>query len=189
MFTSFYPGASSHSVEDVSEIVRLAMEQASRAIFDLGLEDSRYAGMSTTASVVLIVGEFAVIGQVGDTRVYHSRGHFARQLTEDHTLQNVRVQQGLLGIEHAKNRKSPITRALGLRDAVDVDIRTTRVMAGDRLLLCTDGLHAHLEPGAVLTQLFQMDLRDAAPAAIRYARRCGGKDNATAVFVEAISPA
>ena len=182
-------GVASHSLEDIRGLVCLAMQHASRAIFDLGLEDSRYAGMCTTASVVLIVGELAVIGQVGDTRVYHTRGHSTRQLTEDHTLLSVRVQQGLIEVERAKNRKSPVTRALGLRDAVEVDIYTTRLMAGDRLLLCTDGVHDHLESEAVLTRLFQMDLPDAPLAAIGHARRRGGKDNATAIFVEALGHA
>lgn len=182
-------GTAGHSLEDIRGIVRLAMEHASRAIFDLGSEDSRYMGMSTAASVMLILGEIAVIGQVGDTRVYHARGHSTRQLTEDHTLLNMRVQRGLLEAPRVKNRKSPITRALGLRDAVEVDIYTVPVMAGDRLLLCTDGLHEYLEPEAVLTRLFQMDLPDAALAAIGHARRCGSKDNATAVFVEALGHA
>jgi serine/threonine protein phosphatase PrpC len=182
-------GVARHSIEDIRGLVRFAMQQASRAIFDLGLEDLRYAGMCTTASVMLIVGELAVIGHVGDTRVYHARGHSTRQLTEDHTLLNIRVQQGLLDVERAKNRKSPITRALGLRDSVEVDIHTARLMPGDRLLLCTDGLHEHLQPEAILTRLFQMDLPNAALAAIGHARRCGGKDNATAIFVEALGHA
>ena len=182
-------GLASHSMEAIRGIVRSAMQQASRAIFDLGAEDFRYAGMCTTASVVLIVGELAVIGQVGDTRVYHASGHSTRQLTKDHTLLSMRVQQGLLDAERAKNRKSPITRALGLRDSVEVDICAVRLMAGDRLLLCTDGLHDHLEPEAVLTRLLQMDPHDAALAAIGHARRCGGKDNATAIFVEALGHA
>lgn len=180
-------GVASHSIGDIRGIVRFAMQHASRAIFDLGLEDVRYAGMCTTASVVLIAGELAVIGQVGDTRVYHARGHSTCQLTEDHTLLTMRVQQG--EVERAKNRKSPVTRALGLRDAVEVDIYTTRLIAGDRLLLCTDGVHDHLESEAVLTRLFQMDLPDAPLAAIGHARRCGGKDNATAIFVEALGHA
>lgn len=174
------------SIEEVHWIVRSALQRASRAIFDLGVEDVRYAGMCTTASVLLIVGELAVIGQVGDTRVYHARGCSTRQLTSDHTLLNMRVQQGPLDAERAKARKSPITRALGLRDSVEVDIYTVRLMAGDRLLLCSDGLHDHLESEAVLTRLFQMDLPAAPLAAIGHARRCGGKDNATAIFVEVL---
>lgn len=179
-------GAASPSLEDICGVLRSAMQHASRAIFDLGLEDSRLTGMSTTASVMLVVGEYAVIGQVGDTRVYHARGHSNRQVTEDHTLQNMRAQQDLHGPAQ-RSRKSPITRALGLGKAVEVDIFTTRVIAGDRFLLCTDGLHEHLEPEAIRKRLFQMDLQDAALAAIRHVSRCGGKDNATAVFVEILS--
>jgi serine/threonine protein phosphatase PrpC len=58
------------------------------------------------------------------------------------------------------------------------------VQPGDRLLLCSDGLHTYLDSGAILTELFQLDVRDAAPAAIRHANACGGADNITALFVE-----
>ncbi len=169
---------------EIGAVVRTAMQHASCKIFELGRENARLSGMCTTASVVLVVGDLAVIGQVGDTRVYHARGRSVCQLTEDHTLLNWQVQQGVIGPEHARGRKSPITRALGLRDAVEVDISTCRLMPGDRLLLCTDGLHEHLEPDAVLTRLFQLDVRDAARAAIQHVYRCGGRDNATALFVE-----
>jgi serine/threonine protein phosphatase PrpC len=177
-------GTADSTLENMREVVRSAMQLASRTIFELGSENARYEGMSTTASVVLVVGEYAVIGQVGDTRVYHARGHCTHQITEDHTLLTMRAKHGMADPGPRMGRTSPITRALGLRDDVEVDIHTTRLMAGDRLLLCTDGLHAYLEPATVLQRLFQMNLQDAPRAAIRHASQCGSRDNATAVFVE-----
>ncbi len=169
---------------ELGAVVRTAMQHASWKIFELGRENARFSGMCTAASVVLVVGDLAVIGQVGDTRVYRARGHSICQLTEDHTLVNWQVQQGHIDPERARGRKSPITRALGLRDAVEVDVSTCRLMPGDRLLLCTDGLHEHLERDAILKRLFQLDMLDAARAAIHHVYRCGGRDNATALFVE-----
>lgn len=170
----------------IGAVIRSAMQAASREIFEAGQLDPGVAGMSTTASVVLVVGELAVIGQVGDTRVYHRRGALIKQLTEDHTLVNMRVREGLVRAEEARGRKSPITRALGLGAEVEVDIFTLPIAAGDRLLLCTDGVHDHLEDEAVLARLFAMEPRDAAVAAIQHANACGGRDNATAVFVEIV---
>ncbi len=77
-----------------------------------------------------------------------------------------------------------ITRAVGLREYVEVDILAVPVQPGDRLLLCSDGLHAYLDSGATLADLFKLSIREAAPAAIRHANACGGADNITALFVE-----
>ena len=142
--------------------------------------------MSTTASVVQFVGEMIVVGQVGDSRVYLARDGTVTQLTEDHTWLNLQVQQGLLTPKQARGRvgKNIITRAVGLREFVEVDILALPVQVGDRLLLCSDGLHAYLDSSSTLVDLFALDLREAAPAAIRHANACGGEDNITALFVE-----
>jgi len=59
------------------------------------------------------------------------------------------------------------------------------VQVGDRLLLCSDGLHGYLDDAdSLMTDLFDQDIRNAAPAAIRHANACGGEDNITALFVE-----
>jgi len=127
-----------------------------------------------------------VVGQVGDSRVYLARDGTVTQLTEDHTWLNLQVQQGLLTPEQARGRsgKNIITRALGLRPFVEVDILVVPVKPGDRLLLCSDGLHTYLDSGPTLSDLFKLDVREAAPAAIRHANACGGADNITALFVE-----
>jgi protein phosphatase len=154
----------------------------------MGEVDPSHRGMSTTASVVLVIGELVIVGQVGDSRVYLARDGVVSQLTEDHTWLNVQVKQGVLTPEQARRKhstgKQMITRAVGLREFVEVDILAVPVQVGDRLLLCSDGLHAYLDSSATLVDLFQLDLREAAPAAIRHANACGGEDNITALFVE-----
>jgi protein phosphatase len=127
-----------------------------------------------------------IVGQVGDSRVYLARDGIVSQLTEDHTWLNVQVKQGMITPEQAKQRggKSVITRAVGLRDFVEVDILAVPVQVGDRLLLCSDGLHAYLDAAETLVDLFQLAPCDAAPKAIRHANARGGEDNITALFVE-----
>jgi len=178
----------SNAAVQIGSVVRTAMQNASRKLRAMAKMDARYAGMCTTASVVLVAGEVVVVGQVGDSRVYHARGAEVRQVTEDHTLLNLRVKQGLVTPEHARGRRSPITRALGLADELEVDIYAVPVARGDRLLLCSDGLHEYFDRENVLRHLFQLDIRAAAPAAVRHARRRGGRDNITALFVEILGP-
>ncbi|MFZ6178783.1 PP2C family protein-serine/threonine phosphatase [Nannocystis pusilla] len=177
------------TVARLGALIRGALQNACYLVHGMAEVDANYSGMSTTASVVLIAGELAIVGQVGDSRVYLARGDDVRQLTEDHTLLNMQVKLGLVSPEHARGRKSSITRAIGLHDFVEVDIFAFPLQVGDRLLLCSDGLHEYLDSADTLTDLFQLDARDAAPAAVAHANACGGKDNITALFVEILDSA
>nr|WP_276600550.1 MULTISPECIES: protein phosphatase 2C domain-containing protein [unclassified Nannocystis] len=175
------------TVARLGALVRSALQNACYLVHGMAESDARYTGMSTTASVVLVAGELAIVGQVGDSRVYLAHGDDVRQLTEDHTLLNMQVKLGLASADKARGRKSQITRAIGLREFVEVDIMAFPLQLGDRLLLCSDGLHEYLDQAAhTLIDLFRLHPRVAAPAAIRYANLCGGKDNITALFVELI---
>jgi serine/threonine protein phosphatase PrpC len=177
------------TVGRLGQIVRGALQNACYMVKGMAEADKDLTGMSTTASVVLIAGEVAIVGQVGDSRVYLARDGEVRQLTEDHTLLNMQVKQGLVTPEQARGRKSQITRAIGLKDFVEADILAVPLQVGDRLLLCSDGLHEYLDSATTLTDLFQLDPRDAAPAAIQLANARGGKDNITALFVEVLDDA
>ncbi len=176
------------TVGRLGALVRGAVQNACYMVHGMGEVDPSHRGMSTTASVVLVVGELVIVGQVGDSRVYLARDGVVSQLTEDHTWLNVQVKQGVLTPEQARRKhstgKQMITRAVGLREFVEVDTLVVPVQVGDRLLLCSDGLHAYLDSSETLVDLFQLDLREAAPAAIRHANACGGEDNITALFVE-----
>lgn len=178
----------SEAVGRLGALVRGAVQNACYMVHGMGEVDPSQRGMSTTASVVLVADELVIVGQVGDSRVYLARDGQVSQLTEDHTWLNVQVKQGAMTPEQARRKSSTgkqmITRAVGLRDHVEVDILAVPVQVGDRLLLCSDGLHAYLDAADTLVDLFQLDLREAAPAAIRHANACGGEDNITALFVE-----
>ena len=171
------------TVARLGALVRDAMQGASRELRSMARAQPRYTGMSTTASVVVIADDLAVIGQVGDSRVYLRRGASIHQLTEDHTLRNLQRRQGLSpGPDHG--RPSPLVRVLGREDDVEVDVAALTLAAHDRLLLCSDGLHGYLDDDDALHELFELDLDAAVTAAIDHANRCGGEDNITALFVE-----
>lgn len=172
-------------------LVRGAVQNACYMVHTMGEIDPDRKGMSTTASVVLVAGEWATVGWVGDSRVYLWHAGEVVQLTDDHTLVNFQVKQGVLTPEQARvsRLKHVITRAVGHRDFVEVDIRQVELAAGDRLLLCSDGLHEYLDEPGELARLFAMPVDAAARAAIRHANDHGGRDNITAVFVEYVAPA
>lgn len=168
-------------------VMRSAIQNACYLVHSLGELDPTQKGMSTTASAVLIVDEVAIVGQVGDSRVYLSRDNEVVQVTEDHTLINFQLKHGLITPEQAATSKAKnvITRAVGHHDYVEVDVHAIQLREKDRLLLCSDGLYSYLqtmeEVGAIM---FQDDTEHAVTQAIAMANQRGGSDNITAMLVE-----
>ena len=168
-------------------MIRSAIQNACYMVHGMGELNPDQRGMSTTASVLLLDEDIAIIGQVGDSRVYRARADEILQLTEDHTLVALQLKSGLITEEQAKTSrmKNMITRSIGKKDHVDVDVRSFDLCPGDRFLLCSDGLHEYLDGGAqTLTKLFGFDVEEGARQAIQLANEGGGKDNITALFIQ-----
>jgi protein phosphatase len=167
-------------------LLESAVQSACYFVFGMAEQDPEGQGMSTTLSSVLLVGHLAFIAQVGDSRVYHFRGGAAAQVTDDHTLVNHQLRQGLVTPEEARSMKghNVITRAVGHRDYVEVDTFEIEALAGDRFLVCSDGLHGYLRPGEVEELLGSgHTIESSARRAVELANERGGKDNVTAVVV------
>src|SRR5581483_6201011 len=143
------------------------------------------SGMGTTISAMMLYESYMITAQVGDSRIYQVRGESARQLTEDHTLINWQLKQGIITEEEAKTsrHKNVITRAVGNRDYVQVDTTMVEHAAGDIYLLCSDGLHGYLKTEEI-PSLTNLGGRESVRKLIDLANSRGGKDNITAVVVE-----
>ena len=170
----------------VERILESAVQAATYMVFGMAELDSSKSGMGTTLSAVLRQPDRLLIAQVGDSRVYRVRDGIASQLTEDHTLVNWQIQQGLITPEQAKRskQKNVITRAVGNRDYVQVDIFHCDVTTGDVFVLCSDGLYAHVNTHEI-PQLIAAGGDTAVVALIDQANAGGGKDNITVAIVEA----
>jgi protein phosphatase len=175
--------------EDQLRIARRLLESAIQAatymVHALSEVEQGRAGMGTTISATLFVADVLITGQVGDSRIYQVREQQAYQLTEDHTLVRWQVKQGLLTPEEAKvsPHRNVITRSVGGRDYVEVDIAVVPLKSGDRYLLCSDGLHGYLQDEEI-PDLVALGGNSAVAAFIDLANRRGGHDNITAVLVE-----
>jgi protein phosphatase len=154
-------------------------------VVSLAEMDRGKTGMGTTLSALLVLGEYAVTAQVGDSRIYRVKGGSVEQLTEDHTLIAWQLKQGLITPQEAK--KSPhrnvITRAVGNRDYVQVDTGLVKLASGDRFLLCSDGLHGYLRDSDI-APIVSLQGEQAIKKFIALANERGGKDNITAILVE-----
>jgi protein phosphatase len=162
-----------------------SVQAATYIIYAMSELDSRKSGMGTTISAMMLFGGFMITAQVGDSRIYQVRGDAARQLTEDHTLINWQLKQGIITEEEAKHsrHKNVITRAVGNRDYVQVDTTMVEHAAGDVYLLCSDGLHGYLKTDEI-PSLTNLGGRESVRKLIDLANSRGGKDNITAVIVE-----
>ncbi|MCG5054220.1 MAG: protein phosphatase 2C domain-containing protein [Myxococcales bacterium] len=171
----------------VRRLLENAVQSACYMVFGMGQLDPRQRGMSTTLSSLLVTKRVAYIAQVGDSRVYLFRGGRAAQLTEDHTLINFRLKLGLITPEEAANApgKNVITRAVGHQDYVEVDCIDVEIEAGDRFMLCSDGLHGYVEDGE-LDGLLAGDRDQVAQRLVALANERGGRDNITVVVVDVV---
>ena len=172
---------------DIRRLLENGVQSACYMVFGMAELDPDKRGMSTTLSAVIVNGGFCYAAHVGDSRVYRVRGENVLQITEDHTLINYKLKHGLLTPEQAATAsgKNVITRAVGHKDYVQIDTADIDVSPGDRLLLCTDGLHGYIEDDREVAELIgDGSLESGVQAAVALANQRGGKDNITAVCVE-----
>jgi PPM family protein phosphatase len=163
------------------------IKRANQAVLERGEADRDLRGMGTTITAVLVDDARAHVAHVGDSRAYLLREGTLQQLTEDHTLVQRMVREGRLTQEEAAHhpQRSVLTRALGVEGEIPVDELSLDVHAGDRFLLCTDGLSAMIERGRIEKILQrEKDPQAACDKLIDAANRAGGDDNITVIVLD-----
>lgn len=162
---------------------------ANRMIFDAAQGGAEYAGMGTTLVAALAMGPRVALAHVGDSRIYRVRDERIVQLSRDHSLIQQQLEHGMISAEeaHDSQYRHLITRALGLKESVEVDLDEQDVLAGDRLLLCSDGLSDLLEDEEMLAAILEHsdDLEKTCQALVDRANYKGGDDNITVLLIQA----
>ncbi len=146
-------------------------------------------GLETIGSTVValtIVGDFAAYLWVGDSRLYRYRDGRLRQLTTDHSQVERYIEQGLLLRAQATAHPHGhlLTRAIGARLDLHVDLDVCRLRSGDRFLLCSDGLDKHLARDELATQLAQGSAGACVDALLNLTLARGAADNVTICIVD-----
>jgi len=170
--------------------LRKAIEGANDAVLEKSESDHELHGMGTTLTAGMLGTDGSLtVGHVGDSRAYLIRDGELSQITEDHSLVEEMVKGGELTPEQAEvhPQRSIITRALGIDPVVDVDLYPIQLRAGDRVLLCSDGLTTMVRPEEIATILGrELDPKRAAQLLVDAANAAGGEDNVTALILEAV---
>ena len=165
-----------------------AFKVANRKIFETARGDGGRRGMGTTLAAIAIDGDKICVAHVGDSRVYRIQGDEISRLTRDHSFleQFKEINPGMTREEENNfPHKNVITRALGLSDDVEVDVKELDIKNGDMFLLCSDGLSGHIEDEEMLELIRESDgdIVDAVAKLVERANEEGGNDNITAVLV------
>ena len=164
-----------------------ALSQADDKILKEAAGNPALAGMGTTLTMAFQLGPQLCIVHVGDSRAYIYRSGQLHQLTRDHTLVADLVRSGALQPDQVAGHhlRHVITNVVGgLHAGVKVEARAFEVQAGDRLLLCSDGLTEMVTNDAIVAALdAQPEPEAAAKALLAQANDGGGRDNITVVIV------
>ncbi len=167
-----------------------AIQVANNKIFRGSLESNEHQGMGTTAVGIYFVDGMRAchIAHVGDSRCYRLRDNRLELMTLDHSLINdyLKAAPDLSEEQLAELPRNVITRALGMQDAVTVDVQTDSPEIGDCYLLCSDGLNGMLDDSEIEEILVRErdDLEGVVSALVNRANEKGGEDNITAIVAE-----
>lgn len=163
-----------------------AFHEANQKIRQYADSSSPGDSMGTTVTAVVVLPGRAVVAHVGDSRAYLLRAGGIRQLTKDHTWVSDQVEHQVITPEMAQGHplKNVVTRSLGTGDNATLDVKEIRVRPGDRLILCTDGLHGVVTEQEIATSCGAGPLDRACAGLIAMANGRGGKDNITVQLVE-----
>jgi protein phosphatase len=175
------------STADLRLQIEGAIIESNRRIFAASVETPGLSGMATTIAVLALDGGEALIGHVGDSRIYRYESGTLSCETEDHNEVNEAVRAGLLNPALAAHdpRRNVITRAIGVEPDVEADYSSISAHDGARFLLCSDGVTRHI-PDAELQSLLAHDLH---PESLcqqlkEICYRRGAEDNLTAIIVD-----
>ncbi len=172
---------------DITNMLEFAVNRASARVHAEAMRDPSKRGMGTTLVMLLVLGQQGFITYCGDSRVYLLREGVLEQLTEDHTVYNELIRRKKLPRERIEEiaPKNAITRAVGVFDHAEPESIVIDLIAGDRLLLCSDGLSGYFEdqPERLGMLLSEPSEDRATESLIEAANAAGGKDNITTVVV------
>ncbi len=164
------------------ELARAVLAAANARILEVSGERPEVAGMGSTGAALLLAdGSRAWVANVGDSRIYRLRAGRLELLTRDHSVVADLVRAGAIRPEDARAhpRRHELTRALGVRESVEIDLIEIQVEPGDLYLICTDGLWSALSDEEIGEVLARESPESATRLLIDRANEEGGADNIT----------
>ena len=167
--------------------LKTAIKLANKKVFKAADNREDYTGMGTTAVAALVSGNVMTVGSAGDSRCYLVRDGKLTQLTRDDSWVSAAWAEGILSAQEIEKHplRNVITKAVGAKDTIDLDIVEHHFSNGDLAILCSDGLHSMIGDEEIQRLLNPVPetLTAAAQKLIDAANEAGGKDNVSVVLL------
>ena len=174
--------------KEVRRAMEICVENANHSIFNAANSNPQYSGMGTTLVVGVFQNTRLMLGHIGDSRCYRWRAGQLQQITKDHSLLQEQLDAGLITPEQARTslNKNLVTRAVGVEDAVLLEVNEHRVELGDIYLMCSDGLSDMISHEAIAAILLgARSLDQTARELVIAANEGGGRDNISVLLAQA----
>lgn len=176
------------NTREIRRALEICVDNANRSVFNAAISNAQYSGMGTTLVVAVFQDAKVLLGHIGDSRCYRFRNGELTQVTKDHSLLQEQIDAGLLTLEQAatSSHKNLVTRALGVEDAVLLELNELAVEAGDLYLMCSDGLSDMANDAEIASVLeSQTPVAQKADQLISLANEHGGRDNISVLLIQA----
>lgn len=170
----------------VEERLRRAVGEANARVYQFAQSGGIPKRMGTTCTALALVGGEAYLAHVGDSRAYRINREGISQLSEDHTLVEALMREGVLTEDEAARhpQRHALVRAIGIEAEVQVDVKRLKTpQAGDAFLLCSDGL-ARVTNVEIRDIVRSETPQQAAEILVKLANDRGGHDNVTVLVVK-----
>ena len=169
-----------------------AFQEANREIYHLSRRHSQLAGMGTTCTAVAVVNGMAYSAHIGDSRAYLVRADQIYRMTEDHSATMAMVKEGLLTMNQAREheQRNVILRAMGTHEEVEVATWDApfALRPGDRMVLCSDGLHDIVTDPEICAIAASTEPQDACARFLKMALERMCTDNVTVAVLRVQEP-
>lgn len=183
--------ANPNGLTSPASIIEESISLANKAIISKSEETNVLKGMGTTCVVLIIRGDKAFYGHVGDSRIYLVRGNHIYLMTRDHSFVQGLVDQGLISWEEAEShpRKNEISQALGIFEKIDPEVNNNplQLYKDDKFILCSDGLSGYVPEDVLLDTVLKYNPVEASNRLVESANNNGGPDNITVQIIEIIN--
>ncbi|HEY6873229.1 MAG TPA: protein kinase [Geobacteraceae bacterium] len=159
---------------------------ANLAVYDKGMENHGRFRMATTLCIAVLRNDEVVVGNVGDSRVYLVHLGEIKQLSTDHSYVGMQQKFGLISEQDAKTseHRSVLTRSVGHDPMIRVDVESATVVKGDRIVLCSDGLYAHVADREIADIVTRLSPAQACRQLVALAESRGTDDNLSVQVVQ-----
>ncbi|HAN44001.1 MAG TPA: Stp1/IreP family PP2C-type Ser/Thr phosphatase [Ruminococcaceae bacterium] len=173
------------NANSVKAVLFNAVSVANSFIYDMAKENPELRKMGTTVVAAVVIDNGVYIAHAGDSRLYKINKNEITQLTKDHSVVQILLDQGEITDEQAANhpKRHYITRALGAMPVIDIEYSEYLINEDDVLMICTDGLYNHLDKQTMAELTYESIRQNSAQPLINAANSRGGNDNITVAII------